>query len=157
MPVSVRVSYSTLESIVANAQSTRLVPSRLSLTYRSSSPTLSPRILPPSIRTGLKDRVAFLALVLVGQDVVVGKDQDRAVVAAPDEAAERSGGDLVMADGDSDLQRPGSSSASKGSSALLVGTPMYWTSISPFACFLMDSSCGLFSSPRFSMRTASTN
>src|SRR5271165_6287747 len=48
MPVSVRVSYSTLESIVANAQSTRLVPSRLSLTYRSSSPTLSPGFTPPS-------------------------------------------------------------------------------------------------------------
>jgi hypothetical protein len=68
-------------------------------------PDLVVGVLAPVDRAGLEDGVASLPLVLVGQDVVVGEDQQGVVVAALDERAERPGGDLVMADRDADLQR----------------------------------------------------
>src|SRR5438874_2700963 len=57
--------------------------------------------------TWLKDRIPFLGFVLIGQDVVIRKDQDRAIVPAFHKPAERARGDLEMADRKSDLERPG--------------------------------------------------
>ena len=58
-------------------------------------------------RTGLDDGIlAFLAPVLVGEDVVVREDHDRSIACGADETAESAGRDLEVADRAAKSQRP---------------------------------------------------
>ncbi len=81
-------------------------PRRLELHEPVQGADAVERALSAVVGAGLEDGVPGLAAVLVGEDVVVGEDAQRAALPQAHERAQRARRDLVMAHGEADEQRP---------------------------------------------------